>query len=142
MVQARHPSLAGRWFARPQRARTVIYDADCGICQLSCRLLARVDPFDRLRFVGDDDPAQIPDSVDRTLLHRTVVVLDTAGRVSIEERAVYEILRALPLGIVLAFWIRLPLLSGVARWLYRRIAANRMRISTWLGLEACGVPRR
>ena len=46
--------FVSRWFARPNRARTVIYDADCGICLWLCRLLKRLDPFDRLTFVRSD----------------------------------------------------------------------------------------
>src|SRR5690606_9595312 len=34
----------GRWFGRPARAVTVIFDSDCGICLWTCRLLKRLDP--------------------------------------------------------------------------------------------------
>jgi predicted DCC family thiol-disulfide oxidoreductase YuxK len=132
--------LVGRWFGRPQRARTVIYDADCGICLQVCRILARFDPFARLHFVENSDAEQIPDSVDAALLDHTVVALDPSGRVHIEERAVFEIVRALPFGILAVFWMRLPGLSSLARHFYRRVADNRMRISAWFGLGVCGVP--
>jgi len=132
--------LVGRWFGRPQRARTVIYDVDCGICLQVCRILARFDPFARLRFVENSDAEQIPESVDPALLDHTVVALDPSGRVHIEERAVFETVRALPFGILAVFWMRLPGLSSLAGYFYRRIADNRMRISAWFGLGVCGVP--
>jgi hypothetical protein len=41
---------------------------------------------------------------------------------------------------LLVFWLRIPGLSAVGRSLYRKIAEERMRISSWFGLGACGVP--
>lgn len=132
--------FVSRWFARPRRARTVIYDADCGICLWLCRLLKRLDPFDRLTFVANDDVDKLPSTVDRAELDRTLLVLLPDGTRAREERAVFEVARALPFGIVPCFWLGVPGLSAVGRALYRRIADNRSRISAWLGLAQCGVP--
>ena len=131
--------LAARWFGRPARARTVVYDVDCGICFQICRILKRLDPFERLEFVPNSARERIPESVSDETLDKTVVCLLPDGTVATEERAVYEIVRALPLGILAVFWIRVPGLSLVARSLYRRVAENRVRISTWFGLTACGL---
>lgn len=132
--------LLGRWFGRAARARTVIYDADCGFCLLACRVLARVDPFRRLTFIGNDDTAAIPEGIEAELLERTVVVVLPDGRFVTEERAVFEVLRALPLGIVAGIWLRIPGLAQGFRALYRVFAKNRMQVSAWMGLGACGVP--
>ncbi len=132
--------LLGRWFAKPSRARTVIFDADCGICLLVCRILVRLDPFQRLRFVGNDEDERIAKSVDREVLETSVVVVDAAGRVFTQERAVLEIARALPFGILLLGWLGIPGLAAVGRRGYRAIADNRIAISSWLGLGACGMP--
>jgi predicted DCC family thiol-disulfide oxidoreductase YuxK len=131
--------LLGRWFGRPARARTVIYDADCGICLLTCRIIKRLDLFERLTFVANVDRERIPAGIDASLLERTAVVVDTKGRVFTEERAVFEAGRALPLGILLVGWTRVPGLHLVARALYRAIARNRMELSVFFGLSACGV---
>ncbi|HEX4514520.1 MAG TPA: DCC1-like thiol-disulfide oxidoreductase family protein [Polyangiaceae bacterium] len=129
-----------RWFARPSRARTVIYDADCGICLWLCRLLKRLDPFERLTFVGNDERDKIPSHFDDALLDRTLLVLMPDGRAVREERAVFEVARAIPFGIVPFFWLAVPGLSRLGNALYRRIAPNRARISAWFGLAQCGVP--
>jgi predicted DCC family thiol-disulfide oxidoreductase YuxK len=129
-----------RWFKRPSRARTVIYDADCGICLWLCRLLKRLDPFERLSFVGNDERDKIPTSLEESTLDRTLIVLMPDGRALREERAVFEVARAIPFGIVPCFWLAVPGLSNLGRALYRRIAANRTQISAWFGLAQCGVP--
>ncbi|HYP90768.1 MAG TPA: DCC1-like thiol-disulfide oxidoreductase family protein, partial [Polyangiaceae bacterium] len=132
--------LLGRWFGRPARAVTVIFDSDCGICLWTCRLLKRLDPWQRLTFVGNDDVAALPAGVDAKTYESTVVVLDAEGRVFLEERAVRRLLRALPFGIVLAAWLYVPGLSQLARASYRWVSAHRIQISGFFGLGACGVP--
>jgi len=131
--------LVGRWFGRPSRRRTVIFDVDCGICLFICRVLKRLDPCARLTFVGNDRSEAFPQGVDSAVAERTVVVVDPSGGVHVEERAVFQIARALPFGVVLLFWLRLPGLSELARAGYRAVAKNRMAISGWFGLGACGV---
>jgi predicted DCC family thiol-disulfide oxidoreductase YuxK len=131
--------LAARWFARPERARTVLFDADCGICMFVCRVLERLDPFQRLSFVSNGDRARFPESIPSELLDRTLVVILPDGRLATEGRAVFEVLRALPFGIFLGWWLRVPGLAGWGNSLYRLVARNRARISARLGLTACRV---
>jgi predicted DCC family thiol-disulfide oxidoreductase YuxK len=131
-----------RWFGRPSRKRTVIFDMDCGICLLICRILKRLDPFECLTFVGNDQLERLPAGLDATTTERTVVVVDAKGRLHTEERAVFEIGRALPFGILLLGWLRLPGLSLIGRGLYRVVAQRRIEISVWLGLGACGIGPR
>lgn len=135
-------ALVERWFARPARARSVIYDSDCGICFQLCRLLKRLDPFERLTFVGNDETARVPDTIDPALLDRTVVVVLPDGSIAIEERAVFEIGRALPFGILGVWWLAVPGLSALGRRLYRWVATHRHELSAWLGYGQCGVGRR
>lgn len=136
---ARDADLVGRFFSRESRRRTVIFDSDCGICLFVCRVLVRLDPRKRLTFIGNDDVAAFPPGVDPKLVDSTVVVVDPSGRVHVEERAVFEIARAIPFGVLAAFWLRLPGLNLLGRALYRAVARNRIRISTFFGMGACGV---
>jgi predicted DCC family thiol-disulfide oxidoreductase YuxK len=129
----------GRWFGRPARAVTVIFDADCGICLWTCRLLKRLDPWQRLSFVGNDETSRLPAGLDPKLCETSVVVVDAAGHFFFEEKAVRRVLRALPFGIVVACWLYVPGLSLVGRSLYRAVAGNRIAISGFFGLGACGV---
>ncbi|HEY2405533.1 MAG TPA: DCC1-like thiol-disulfide oxidoreductase family protein [Polyangiaceae bacterium] len=130
-----------RWFARPARARTVIYDADCGLCLYLCRLLKRLDPCERLTFIGNDERERIPASIASSLLDETLVVIRPDGSLATEERAVFELARALPFGVLPLFWLRLPGGAQLGRYLYRLVAKNRLRISAWLGFGECGIPR-
>jgi predicted DCC family thiol-disulfide oxidoreductase YuxK len=134
--------LASRWFGRASRRRTVVFDVDCGLCLFLCRLLKRLDPCERLTFVGNDRAEALPPGVDPATAARSVVVVDAAGRIHLEERAVFEIARALPFGVVPCFWLRVPGLAELGRAGYRAVARHRVQISSWFGLGACGLGAR
>ncbi|HEX2877759.1 MAG TPA: DCC1-like thiol-disulfide oxidoreductase family protein [Polyangiaceae bacterium] len=129
----------GRWFGRPARAVTVIFDADCGICLWTCRLLKRLDPWQRISFIGNDETERLPAGLDPKLCESSVVVVDAAGKFHFEEKAVRRALVALPLGILLGGWLYVPGLTQLGGWLYRKVASNRIAISQFFGMGACGV---
>ncbi|MEP7053557.1 MAG: DUF393 domain-containing protein [Pseudomonadota bacterium] len=125
--------------AEARRARRVLFDADCGICTYLCSLVQRLDRCHRLTFIANRDRECFPESIDSELLERTVVVLLPNGQWVTEGRAVFEVLRALPLGVLFAWWLRVPGLAGLANVLYGVVSRNRTRISVGLGLTACAV---
>jgi predicted DCC family thiol-disulfide oxidoreductase YuxK len=131
----------GRWFGRPARAVTVIFDSDCGICLWTCRLLKRLDPWQRLTFIGNDETEKLPAGLDRKRCETSVVVVDAAGRFYFEEKAVRRVVRALPGGILLVAWLYVPGLAQLGRAAYRWVSSHRVSISVFFGLGACGVPR-
>ncbi|MEZ4372134.1 MAG: DCC1-like thiol-disulfide oxidoreductase family protein [Polyangiaceae bacterium] len=134
-------AAVGRYFGKEKRRRTVIYDADCGICLLTCRILKRLDPFQRLTFVENWDLEKLPEGLDPAVTEQSVVAVMPDGSYRTESNAVFEIIRALPFGIALVWWLKVPPFSSLGMWLYRKIASNRIQISVWLGLGACGVAR-
>lgn len=157
-----------KWATRtnPARARTVIYDADCGICFWICRLLKRLDTRRHLTFQGNDelekeelsgqepervlrvfDPKSskvvdkpLPSSVTDELCDKTVVVVSESGEVATRGRAVAEVLLALPGLVWLGRLLTLPGLSALADMAYDFVAPGRTRLSVELGLAACGAP--
>ena len=132
--------LAEGPFLRNKPERSVIYDADCGLCVFICRVLQRLDLQHALRFVPNDDRSRIPAGVPDVLLAETVVVVDARGRQHVRERAVAEVLSALPFGALLGVWFKLPVLASVARAAYNAVALRRTEISAALGFARCGVP--
>ncbi len=130
----------GRWFGRPARAVTVIFDADCGICLWTCRLLKRLDPWQRLTFVGNDETARLPAGLDPKVCETSVVVVDAAGRIFLEAQAGRRAVQALPFGILVVGWLYVPGLSLLGRRMYRWVSTHRLAISGYFGLGACGVP--
>jgi predicted DCC family thiol-disulfide oxidoreductase YuxK len=124
----------------PRRARTVIYDADCGVCLLICRLLRRFDLRHDLTFRGNDDLDGLPPEVTPDLVQRTVVVLDPAGKIATRARAVAGAIQALPFGWAVAGVMVLPGVVDVLDDLYDSVAVRRMDISVALGKGACGLP--
>lgn len=141
LVHERHWEWLSRFFARRGQRLRCFFDADCGICFFTVRVLARMDVFDRVRFVSNKAVAELPPGVGPDLVERTVVVLDEkTGRVSMRSDAAAEIFRALPFGWPLFVLFKLPGLRALASWIYDRVAANRTAVSQWFGLAACGVP--
>jgi predicted DCC family thiol-disulfide oxidoreductase YuxK len=132
----------GRWFGRPARAVIVIFDSDCGICLWICRLLKRLDPWQRLTFIGSDETERLPAGLDPKRCETSVVVVDAAGRFYFEAQAVGRAVRALPGGIFFVAWLYVPGLSQLGRAAYRWVADHRLEISVFFGLGACGVPVR
>jgi predicted DCC family thiol-disulfide oxidoreductase YuxK len=135
-------ALERRWAPRLSR-RVVVYDADCGVCFLVARIVRRLDPDRRIRFVPNDDPESFPASVNIERVEQTMVVTDEAGTASWEEEAaIAQILRCLPYGVLGARLIELPGIRQFVRILYQSFAARRKYVSEALGYGACGIPLR
>jgi predicted DCC family thiol-disulfide oxidoreductase YuxK len=123
------------------RRRTVFYDAGCGVCFWTVRVLARLDVQRRLTWISNADRAALPAGVEPELLERTILVVDPErGRRWTRADAFAQILGALPLGRLWAWPLRVPGLGALAGRAYDVFARNRTTISMWLGLAACGVP--
>jgi predicted DCC family thiol-disulfide oxidoreductase YuxK len=132
--------LFARMVPRRGRARTVFYDADCGICALVVRVLARMDTHRRLRWLSNRELTALPAGFEPARLDQTILVVDPArDRRWTRADAFAEILGALPFGRWWAWPLRLPLLRAAAGRAYDLVARNRTRISLWLGLAACGI---
>ncbi len=136
-------SLFARLVPRTGRARTVYYDADCGVCWAVVRVLARLDVHRRLSWVASLRAAALPSGVEPALLERTILVHDPRrDRRWTRADGFAEIFRALPLGGLWSWPIRLPLVRGLANRAYDAFARNRTAISAFFGLAACGVGPR
>ncbi len=128
-----------RHFSRPA---TVYYDDSCGICTKSCEALAIVDRFGKLSFIGNSNTPAYRHPVPVELTESTVVVCDDrTGRQSIKAVGAAAALRGLPLPFRAWCWIGWPIIRELTNAAYDTFAANRHRVSAWLGLTACGIPR-
>jgi predicted DCC family thiol-disulfide oxidoreductase YuxK len=135
------------------RMRTVLYDADCGVCLLLARLLKRLDIRTNVTLQGNDDleglnrtkdgvivREALPKEITEELVQNTIVVVDPAGQVFTRARAIAEIVQALPLGWSIAWIMKLPGVVNLLDVFYDFVAARRQRISVAMGKEACGIP--
>jgi predicted DCC family thiol-disulfide oxidoreductase YuxK len=133
--------LLGRLVPARGRARTVFYDAGCGVCFQVVRVLARMDVHHRLTWVSNQDLAALPKGVPPELLERTILVVDPArDRRWTRSDAFAQIFAALPLGRLWAWPLLVPGLRQLAGFAYDAFARNRTAISTYFGLAACGIP--
>jgi predicted DCC family thiol-disulfide oxidoreductase YuxK len=120
---------------------TVLYDADCGICTQTARLLARIDNRRRLNLVALQ-VADLPGMPPRETLGESLHAVDTAGRWLIGAEASVAIARRVPLLAPIGVAARMPGAMTALDALYRAVARNRQRISRMLGLQVCRVPER
>jgi predicted DCC family thiol-disulfide oxidoreductase YuxK len=140
--------------SQERRLRTVIYDADCGMCLWLARLLTRLDLRHNLTLQGNDDIAELlvgkphgaiyrivpPKELTDEVVVETVVVVDPAGRAFTRSRAVSEVIQALPFGWLVAWMMRVPGIAQLLDRLYDAVAARRQQISVAFGKAACGIP--
>ena len=138
LLSARDWDAFCAWRAQRRRVLQVIYDSDCGVCLIICRLLHRLDVYDRLRF-WPNDSAEVPVSVSPDILEASVVVTSDDGRVSTKSAAVAQVIAALPAGRPLAWLLTRPTLRGPLDRAYDAFAQRRATVSQWLGFGACGV---
>jgi predicted DCC family thiol-disulfide oxidoreductase YuxK len=117
---------------------TVVYDADCGVCQASVDWARKRDHRGRLRFVGND--ATLPEGVSLEETERTVVVTDGARKWT-RGAAMARVLRELGGWSIVGRALRMPGIAWLADRGYDRFARHRHRVSAALGLSSCPVPR-
>jgi predicted DCC family thiol-disulfide oxidoreductase YuxK len=137
------------WFVRRAAARTArrgrltaYFDAGCGVCFQIVRLFARLDRYDRVKFVSSAELAT-DSAVNPDLLARTMLVVDEAtGRKYTRADGVAQIMRAFPVGWLWSLPLRLPILRGLANRAYDVFSRRRVQISVGLGLAACALPPR
>lgn len=125
----------------PMTSLTVLYDADCGVCSHTARMLLRADKHDRLRLVSIQT-AQLPDMPPRAELMDMLHARATDGRWFRGSAASVEIARRIPIAWPLTLYAKLPLAMPILDFMYRAFADNRHTISRMLGLKACRVPPR
>jgi hypothetical protein len=126
-------AAVARWFSKPQRARTVIFQSDAGLCFQICRVLDRLDPFERLTFVDHRETERLPKDYDGKV---GLVVHDPAtGTSYAKERALSQALRVLPFGVLYSFWPRVPVIS---HWVQKALGARKSRVgvSEWWGVHS------
>ena len=138
---------SGGWDALERRLRggatrlTCFFDSDCGICFQFARVLARIDNWERIQIVSNQDRQRLPADVSDDIIANTIVVRDEqTGRITTRSDAIAELCRALPLGWPIWAVLKLPGLRGVWLRVYDLVAGNRVAISRFFGLNACGLP--
>jgi predicted DCC family thiol-disulfide oxidoreductase YuxK len=138
LLTARDWDLLRRLLQRWSPAATAYYDDSCGICTRTCQILAALDRFGRLSFVGSSQTGKWRHRIPPGLTEQTIVVFDDrTGRMTTRSAAVARVLRALPWPWPLLAIIALPGVRWVADRVYDLVARNRHRLSSWLGLTAC-----
>jgi predicted DCC family thiol-disulfide oxidoreductase YuxK len=119
---------------------TVFYDADCGVCTMTARILHIVDTARRLRLTPLQHLELLsPGDPDRHALLSRLHARDANGRWSAGGDAVREIAAAIPLLFPLSIAGRLPGLRHAVDAGYELIARNREPIGRWLGVDRCRI---
>jgi predicted DCC family thiol-disulfide oxidoreductase YuxK len=117
---------------------TVLYDADCGFCQLCATAIGKLDGAGRVAFVPLQQAARVmPSAPPVKHLLEVMHVVDDRGRWSEGGAAWINIFERVPLLRPLALAARLPLLNRLVEPLYALIARNRHQIGRLARAGAC-----
>ncbi len=124
---------------------TVIYDGECGICNETRAWAEARDVAEQLVFVPFQtaDLDSLSPGLTRHMTSRMAYFVRPDGARFGGARAVFETLKRLP-GVwgVLGWLGANPVISTLVEPFYRLFAANRHRVSAWLGLTVCRIPPR
>lgn len=115
----------------PQTCYTVVYDGECPFCTNQMKWIQQRDQAERFQFVPNQEPTlleQYP-QLENQDLNSGLRLIQPDGTVQIGADAVYGIARQLSGWRWLALLYRIPLLHGIARWLYGWIAAHRRSLA-------------
>ena len=128
--------------AARRRRLLVLYDADCGICTRSARLLRRLDRHARLHLVPLQAAGGVADAPPLDVLREALHVRDEDGDWRVAGAALTRIGQEIPLLRPLALLARLPPIRRLVERTYALVADNRMGISRVLGDDGCRVKGR
>lgn len=126
----------------------VLYDRNCGVCQLSARQLRRWDRAGRLELLplqnaaASGRPRLEEIAMSHNLFAEMHVVDEATGEIAAGGRAVAEIVRRLPGGRLPGTLVRFPPLAWLLGVGYGMVARNRHAIGRALRLEqSCELSR-
>ena len=116
---------------------TLLYDGKCPLCRREVNWLCRrapdaINPVDIS--ISDFDSNAF--GLNEDAVHRELHGIKPDGSITVGMDSVREAYRVIGLGFMVSFTARWPF-RPVADWMYRRFAANRLRIGSWLGRGDC-----
>ena len=116
---------------------TLLYDGECPLCRCEVNWFCRRAP-DAINAVdislSDFDSTTF--GLDEGDVHRELHGIKPDGSVTVGMDSVREAYRVIGLGYMLSFTAWWPF-RPVSNWMYRRFAANRLKIGSWFGREDC-----
>jgi predicted DCC family thiol-disulfide oxidoreductase YuxK len=115
----------------------VLYDADCGICSRSARVLRRLDRAGHLQLLPLQAAGRIAGAPPLDVLLETMHVRDEYGRWSVGGSAWTRIGRGVTVLRPLALLAGLPVIRRFVEWTYALVARNRLLLSRLLGDDVC-----
>ena len=123
-----------RFRSEARRVRVVVDGSSPFVFQVA-RVLDRLDPFERLTFVDARDAANLPAGAPSDALW----VVDRHGAIQRHAAAWFELLRALPFGIALALWLRLPITRSLGARLVHAFEEHHRAAGRALGVRRAAV---
>ena len=116
---------------------TLLYDGECPLCRREIEWFCRRDPeaMDVVD-ISDKDFDSAAFGFEHDDVHRELHGIKPDGTVTVGMDSVREAYRVVGLGFMVSFTAYWPF-RPVTDWMYRRFAANRLKIGSWMGRENC-----
>ena len=120
---------------------TVIYDSDCGLCHQIVRIIKRIDVFGKVTIYGNEWINTNDPKFDEIRKESILLFKDSSPqKIVSRHKAFFHLLNRLPFGFLFGWLLLIPGISHLVNIVYKLIAENRTLISSYLGLNACGIP--
>ena len=113
----------------------IYYDANCGFCKKSLRLIKTFFLLPETRTIAAQSDAEINEDM---VQHNSWVVIDSEGKKHYKFEAFIELLRVAPLLWPIAQILQLDWIKSFGTWIYDRVANNR----GWLSRATTGLRYR
>ncbi|MCU0514563.1 MAG: DUF393 domain-containing protein [Anaerolineae bacterium] len=117
---------------------TALFDGRCLICQMTRRVVQRLDWRGRVEFIDLHEAERLAARypwLDRQALAGEIHVLEAGGRVFAGFDGTRRMLRELPLLFPLWLLLHLPGMRGVGVRVYRWIARHRYAVNRFFGVQ-------
>ncbi len=125
---------------KEESAGTLYFDADCGICSVTARILLcmqATSPFGMRFAIKANHVAAEEAKVPEKRLGEEILWVGANGEQLWGHLAMAAMIRTIPFCGPIAWLCR----TGLADRAYKKVASNRIAISSFLGLGACGIAR-
>ena len=122
------------------KSLTLIYDSDCGFCHQIVRIIKRLDVFGKITIYGNDWENKIDDKYE-DLRSKSILVFYNINPKSIYYYNIgfFHLLNKIPFCFIFSWIFLIPGISYFINGVYRIIANNRNAVSTYFGLNSCGI---
>ena len=103
----------------------VMYDNECSFCCRIMRVVSFLDVFDKVQWIDKNWDGDFPEEGRLRIAHTIVVFSPKGQKLHYKTDGVFRIIMCIPLGFLVAWILKIPILSLLFDYIYDWISRNR-----------------